>query len=69
MSCGVDRRLGWDLAFLWLWGGLEATALIQPLVWDPTYAMGAALKKGKKNIPKRLRESAQTVLIFLMIAL
>ena len=32
---------------LWLW--LAATAWIQPLAWEPPYAMGEALKKKKKG--------------------
>ena len=48
MSCGVDRRLGSDLALLGLWCRLAAVAMIQPLAWEPPYAVGAALKK-KKN--------------------
>ena len=46
-SCGVDRRHGSDLAWLWLWHWLAATAPIQPLSWKPLYAMGLALKKIK----------------------
>ena len=34
-----------------LWRRLAATALIRPLVWEPPYAVGVALKrqKTKKN--------------------
>ena len=51
MSCGVGRRLGSDLALLWLWFRLVATAPIHPLAWEPPYAMGTALgkTKDKKN--------------------
>ena len=45
MSCGVGCRRGLDLALLWLWCRPAATALIQPLAWEPPYASGAALKK------------------------
>ena len=40
-----------DLALLWLWCRLAATAPIQPLAWDPPYAVGVALKrpKGKRE--------------------
>ena len=31
------------------WCKPEATAVIQPLAWEPPYAMGAALKKKKKK--------------------
>ena len=47
MSGGVDCRLGLDLALLWLWHRLAATAPIQPLAWEPPYAVGAALKRQK----------------------
>ena len=33
-----------DLALLWLWHRPVATALIQPLAWEPPYATGTALK-------------------------
>ena len=34
-----------DLALLWLWCRLAATALIRPLAWEPPYAAAAALKE------------------------
>ena len=42
MSYGVGHRHGSDPTLLWLWHRLLATALIQPLAWEPPYAMGAA---------------------------
>ena len=42
MSCGVGRRHGSDLAWLWLWWRLAAVAPIQPLAWEPPYAAGEA---------------------------
>ena len=45
MSYGEGRKHGSDLALLWLWRGLAATALIQPLAWEPPYAASTALKK------------------------
>ena len=42
MSCGVGCRRGSDPALLWLWRRPVATALIQPLAWEPPYAAGAA---------------------------
>ena len=48
MSCGVGRRRCLNLASLWLWYGMAATALIQPLAWELPYAMGVALKIKKK---------------------
>ena len=34
---------------LWLWYRLAATALIQPLAWEPPYTVGAALMNQKKK--------------------
>ena len=48
MSCGVGRRHGSDLALLWLWHRLAATAPIRPLAWEPPYTAGVALKQTKK---------------------
>ena len=36
-----------DLALLWLWYRLEATAAIRPLAWEPPCAAGVALKRQK----------------------
>ena len=47
--CGVGRRWGLDLALLWLWHRLAAVTLIRPIAWEPLYAVGAALKKAKKE--------------------
>jgi len=50
MNCGVGRRYGLDLVWLWLWHRLAAVASIEALVWEPPYATGAALKsKQTKN--------------------
>ena len=49
MSCGVRRRLGSDLALLWLWHRPEATAPIGSLALEPPHAAGVALKKKKKK--------------------
>ena len=38
-----------DLALLWLWHRPAAAALIQPLAWEPPYAVSAAIKKAKKE--------------------
>ena len=53
MSCGVGHRRGLDLALLWLWGRLVATAPIEPMAWEPLYATGVALGKKKKKKTKR----------------
>ena len=36
-----------DSELLWLWCRPAATAPIGPLAWEPSYAMGAALKRQK----------------------
>jgi len=33
-SCGVDHRCSSGLAFLWIWCGPAAAALISPLAWE-----------------------------------
>ena len=52
MSCGVRHKCGsdLDLALLWLGRRPEATAPIGPLVWEPPYAKGMALKRQKKKV-------------------
>ena len=47
MSCGIGPRCGLDLALLWLWHKPVATALTEPLAWEPPYATSAALKRQK----------------------
>ena len=47
VSCGIGHRCGSDVALLWLWRRLVATALIRTLAWELPYASGAALKKKK----------------------
>ena len=49
MSCGVVRRCRSDLALLWLWCRPGAAAPIQPLAWEPPYALDAAVKRQKQN--------------------
>ena len=53
VSCGVGCKGGLDPALLWLWYKPGATAPIQPLVGDPPYAEGVALKKTKNEKEKR----------------
>ena len=53
MSCGVGLRRGSDPALLWRWHRPAAAAPIRPLVWDPPYAMGSCLRKGKKKTIKK----------------
>ena len=56
MICGVGPRCSLELALLWLWCRLWATAPIRPLVWEPPYAAGVALKKKRKKEKKKERE-------------
>ena len=56
MSCNVGHRQGSDPALLWLWCRPAAVALIQPIAWEPPYAVGVALKskkQGKTNQSKK----------------
>ena len=52
VSCGVGRRCGSVLALLWLWRRPAATALTQPLAWEPPCAEGVALRKTKNKNKK-----------------
>ena len=61
MSCGVGCRCGSDLAMLELWHRPTATALIGPLVWEPPYAVGVALKRQKEK-KKIMKESLSDIL-------
>ena len=58
MSCGVGHRHGSDLALLWLWHSLVATALIRPLAWEPPDAAGTALKSQKKKKSQKINKYA-----------
>ena len=49
VSCGVGCRHSSDPEWLWLWCRLEATALIQPLAWEPPHAEGAAQEVAKRQ--------------------
>ena len=53
MGCGVDHRHGSDLVLLWLWYKPAATAWIEPLAWEPSYAAGATLERQKKKKKKK----------------
>jgi len=56
VSCGIGHRRGSDPALLWLWYRPAATAPIQLLAWEPPYATGAALEKGKKTKKKKKKK-------------
>ena len=58
-GCGVGQRCSSDLALLWLWRRLVATAPIRPLAWEPPYAPGAALEKAKRQTNKKAVKKPQ----------
>ena len=66
MSYGVGRRHGSDPVLLWLWRRLVATALIQPLAWEPPKAAGAALQKTKRQKKKKIQPN-RIMLNYLLI--
>ena len=49
--------LGSHSSLLWLWCRLAATAMIQPLAWEPPYAVGVALKRKKTKKKKKQHKS------------
>ena len=53
MSCDVGHRHGSDSELLWLWCRPAATALIGSPAWEPSHAVGEALKKKKKKKKKK----------------
>ena len=56
MSCGVGHRHGSDLAMLWLWRRLAATAPIQCPTWEHPYATGVAPKSGGRGGVKKKKK-------------
>ena len=55
LNCGIALSCDLDLAWLWLWCRLVATAPIQPLAWEfPYAATGVALKRPNKQTKKPL---------------
>ena len=59
MICGVGHRHGLDPMLLRLWCRPAATTLIQPLTWEPRYAVGVALKKTKDQKKKKEEEEQE----------
>ena len=56
MSCGAGRRHSSDPALLWLWYKPAAAAVIQPLAWEPPYAVGAAQEMAKRQKINKKKE-------------
>ena len=52
MSYAVGGRRSSDPVLLWLWCRPAAAVPIQPLAWQPPYAMDTALKRPKKKKKK-----------------
>ena len=52
-SYGIGHRHGLDLVLLWLQCRLAAVAPIQPLAWEPPYALGSAPKRQKNKKEKK----------------
>ena len=50
VGCGVGHGCSTDL---WLWCRPAAKAPSGPLVWEPPYAAGVALKRQKKKKKKK----------------
>ena len=59
VSCGVGHRFGLDLVLLWLCYRPAAVATIQPLAWEPPYALGVALKR-QKDRGKKKKKNVKT---------
>ena len=55
MSCGIGCKYSLALALLWLWCWPVATALIQPLTWEPPYALRGGPKKTPPPKKRRIR--------------
>jgi len=56
MSCGVGHRCGSDPALLSLWCRPAAIALIRPLAWECSYAMGGAQEMTKSQKKKKTND-------------
>ena len=61
MGCGIAHRCDSDPMLLWLWRRPAATAPIQPLGWELSYAAGVALKSKKKKKKKFKKTKRQTI--------
>ena len=66
MSCGVGCTHGSDPALLYLWRRPVATALIQPLAWEPPYAAGVAQEIATTTTTKRQKKKKN---VFYLLAI
>ena len=67
MSCDGGHRHSLDLVLLWLWCRPATVALIKPLAWEPSHAVGAALKNTKTK-PKN-KQTKYTYTSMFIVAL
>ena len=51
--------------WLWLWYGLVAAVLVQPLSWEPPYSVGAALKRQKTKTKQTNKQTTKKTLLTL----
>ena len=58
-ASSVGCRYGLDLVLLWLWHGIAAAALIQPLAWELPYATGVAQKEKEVLHTQKRRAGAE----------
>ena len=56
-----------DLAMLWLWHRLAATASIRPLAWEPPCAVGSAIEKPKSKKKKKKRTETQCLYLWAVL--
>ena len=61
MSCGVGCRHGLDPKLLRLWRRAAATAPIQPLAWEPPYAMGVAQEMARRPKKKKKKKKGKGI--------
>ena len=61
VTYGVGCRCGLDPKLLWLWRVPVATALIQPLAWEPPCAAGAALEEAKRQKKKKKKKERNAI--------
>ena len=54
VSCGVGCSCGLDPTLLWLWCWPATVALIRPLAWEPSFAVGVGLKQQQKVMKCKL---------------
>ena len=52
-----------DLALLWLWRRLAATAPIQPLAWELPYVGGAPQEMAKRQKKKKLQDRRPKIVL------